>query len=156
MAEDRTAAELLSLAHEIGIVIDVAQRRSDRDYDHRQMIARLTMWRSRLLDLQPILTRPATVPTRAFLCQSCGVTSVDEDGCCRHCGADTTVSLATAPPATAWQPIETAPKDGREVLVFEAGAVCLASWDEEAQAWCDIVPMRPGPTHWMPLPATPA
>lgn len=61
-----------------------------------------------------------------------------------------------------WQPIETAPKDGTEVLVFgprQDGTYLAAyqyddwwvagPWDER---WTEL--LSP-PTHWMPLPAPP-
>ena len=61
-----------------------------------------------------------------------------------------------------WQPIETAPKDGRWVLVFipEAynwhyGERHCAKWVSRESGWS-----MPGigglsPTHWMPLPEPP-
>jgi hypothetical protein len=69
-----------------------------------------------------------------------------------------------------WKPIETAPKDGREVLLF-LGAPWLkaekARWYEPWQNWqCGVIPDDPAreelhgigssvPTHWMPMPAAP-
>jgi hypothetical protein len=65
---------------------------------------------------------------------------------------------------TDWQPIETAPKDGTRILVFEKiwPEIVVAEWDEgtghhpgwrvypntESLDTCD-------PTHWMPLPEPP-
>jgi hypothetical protein len=73
---------------------------------------------------------------------------------------------------TEWQPIETAPKDGRRILVFEpefqtGGVVMEASWwdawndDESHTGWMPAnLDERDGfylfPTHWMPLPASPS
>jgi hypothetical protein len=71
---------------------------------------------------------------------------------------------------TAWQPIETAPKDGTTILVFfDGGDMVLACWSENV--WhSDDRKLRPGweplhrvydvedaifPTHWMPMPASP-
>lgn len=76
--------------------------------------------------------------------------------------------------AQQWQPIETAPKDGTEVIVYhpEAG-VCAAFCPTEGFAWhCmdgqnTVIGRKSGrsipsmtsfinpPTHWMPLPAPP-
>ena len=53
-----------------------------------------------------------------------------------------------------WQPIESAPKDGTEILLYPY-AVC--KWDTEDGAFfrddSDIWPQHP--THWMPLPKPP-
>jgi len=72
-----------------------------------------------------------------------------------------------------WQPIETAPKDGADVLVFyQAAGVAfahIAYWDDGTETDPDDVgwwfyrsslgrEMLEGyftPTHWMPLPAPP-
>ncbi len=56
----------------------------------------------------------------------------------------------------AWQPIETAPKDGSQVLVWDDGAMFISWWNEEEHAWIDNGPVQPPPTHWMPLPPPPA
>ncbi len=81
-----------------------------------------------------------------------------------------------------WQPIESAPRDGTDILLVKADAVvpritvgCWdasfhTEWDEEAEdtvyrgAWTDYGVESWGyeeyqelhPTHWMPLPAPPA
>ena len=64
-----------------------------------------------------------------------------------------------------WQPIETAPKDGTEVLVYGDGQGMSVAWWETKYIW-----VRPGawvsdfgrsdththePSHWMPLPPPP-
>ena len=58
-----------------------------------------------------------------------------------------------------WQPIETAPKDGREVLVAVGksytGGVLVAFWCEHDEAWNDWDRDIWEPTHWMPLPGPP-
>lgn len=74
-----------------------------------------------------------------------------------------------------WQPIETAPKDGRSILVFgwpsnlevngnvlvsyKRAAIYSASWDEIDEAFCLSGGSWLGPfvkpTHWMPLPEPP-
>jgi hypothetical protein len=68
-----------------------------------------------------------------------------------------------------WQPIETAPKDGTEVLIFDANAKKgyvgdtpnVAYWDDSREAgWWgsyETEQTRPHtPTHWMPLPSVEA
>ena len=74
-----------------------------------------------------------------------------------------------------WQPIETAPKDGRQLLMFcddYDPAVFVASfgWTDlpknHADYWegwifaeeilASHTETEPEPTHWMPLPAPPA
>lgn len=63
-----------------------------------------------------------------------------------------------------WQPIETAPKDGKNVLIYRLGSgdqrATIGSLDEEGVwqspeayyiwSWFDF-----SPTHWMPLPEPP-
>jgi hypothetical protein len=57
-----------------------------------------------------------------------------------------------------WQPIETAPKDGREVLIFVGsgydGGVIVANW-REGGGWNDWDGDLWEPTHWMPFPEAP-
>lgn len=58
-----------------------------------------------------------------------------------------------------WQPIETAPQDGTNVLAFDDGAITVLYWCEERDGW--FYPYKGGRTrwtmvtHWMPLPAAP-
>lgn len=72
-----------------------------------------------------------------------------------------------------WQPMETAPKDGTQVLLAWECGYALACWKEDAMfERCEQHPgwevdsgegdcwyafsLRPDqPTHWMPLPALP-
>ena len=55
-----------------------------------------------------------------------------------------------------WQPIETAPKDGSSVILFEPFEMvaCSGYWAEEDNEW---FPSRgkqflQQPTHWQPMP----
>jgi hypothetical protein len=53
-----------------------------------------------------------------------------------------------------WHPIESAPKDGREILLHVGQCVC-GRWESD-QWWFDTDwPGMTKPTHWMPLPADP-
>ena len=57
---------------------------------------------------------------------------------------------------TEWQPIETAPKDGTDVLVWCGGAMFIACM--EVGRWFfdrTDYSVKPLPTHWMPLPPAP-
>jgi hypothetical protein len=77
-----------------------------------------------------------------------------------HSGWD---AAAPAAPAPAWQPIETAPKDGTTVLTLRIfngePQICDARYFAFHDAWGQRswrYPAEAGPTHWMPLPAPPA
>lgn len=59
---------------------------------------------------------------------------------------------------TQWQPIQSAPKDGAEILLFSMGdiGVCYFRDDRDFLGWtwgCDKEFRRP--SHWMPLPKLP-
>jgi hypothetical protein len=57
---------------------------------------------------------------------------------------------------TEWQPIETAPKDGTDVLVWDGDSVSLASYDKVTESWWVLVEFSlDGVTHWQPLPTPP-
>jgi len=62
--------------------------------------------------------------------------------------------------AQAWQPIETAPKDGTWCLLYETFGdhKVTGSYDDELHCWCDNTDLTSNinPTHWMPLPPAPA
>jgi hypothetical protein len=58
-----------------------------------------------------------------------------------------------------WQPIGTAPKDGRRILTYAhdhapEGIMRVAQWNDgsNAKGWLGSVHE---PTHWMPLPSPP-
>ena len=86
------------------------------------------------------------------------------------------IPLYTTPPQrkplTGWQPIETAPRDGTEILMTNGVDVSSGQWlseyggtyDQEGApngdgcdaGWTDWSGgMQPDPTHWMPLPPPP-
>lgn len=79
---------------------------------------------------------------------------------------DTTAEAAhsVSPQYSAWQPIETAPKDGKRILAWLGPYydACILRWasdaDAERDAWIDYDHFAPDPqpTHWMPLPALPS
>lgn len=69
---------------------------------------------------------------------------------------------------TSWLPIDSAPKDGTEVLVWacmtiyakklsasdaDKSCIWVARWD--AGCWLSVDDCRLSPTHWMPLPPPP-
>lgn len=62
-----------------------------------------------------------------------------------------------------WQPIETAPKDGTEILACTEGfpeSHRIVHWYSDAGCWWDHdglfdYPDDPWLTHWMPLPEPP-
>jgi hypothetical protein len=61
-----------------------------------------------------------------------------------------------------WKPIETAPKDGRHVLLACIRFVCEGyhesderGWFQANTHWTDTVDGSVIPTHWMRLPAPP-
>ena len=60
-----------------------------------------------------------------------------------------------------WQPIETAPKDGTAVLVYD-GKITTAEWYGLGGYWslCRVgawaEDSETDPTHWMPLPDPPS
>lgn len=67
----------------------------------------------------------------------------------------------TTPDREAWQPIETAPKDGKRVLVFEPGSrggVWVAHflrYPGKPDQWVNPGCHKINPSHWMPLPTAP-
>jgi hypothetical protein len=57
---------------------------------------------------------------------------------------------------SAWLPIESAPKDGTEVLVWAAGCgFSVMRWLSMGWDDGDFHSGHRWPTHWMPLPAPP-
>ncbi len=60
-----------------------------------------------------------------------------------------------------WQPIDTAPKDGRRVLLcnLPVSWIYVGHWDDDeecGQCWRDDDHERADPTHWQPLPEAPS
>jgi len=77
-----------------------------------------------------------------------------------------TVCLAALEEAArvAWQPIETAPKDGREILMAygngtgDVSPPMVVAWCKKIRGWFIVgveIEVLTKPTHWMPLPAPP-
>lgn len=59
-----------------------------------------------------------------------------------------------------WRPIESAPKDGRRIIVGWPGVTGNTGYYSQGQrAFCDRMTRRPyfpeQPTHWWPLPDPP-
>ena len=58
-----------------------------------------------------------------------------------------------------WQPIETAPKTGKEILFFSGGLIRIGFFDSARagvwSVWPGRARARASPTHWMPLPEPP-
>lgn len=57
-----------------------------------------------------------------------------------------------------WQPIKTAPNDGKNILVFGGYFTEVTIWRAEGEWWNYMLKTNatvPIPTHWMPLPAPP-
>lgn len=77
-------------------------------------------------------------------------------------------ALSAMPSGAGWQPIDTAPKDGKTILAAHKHAIFTVYWEAEGDTdtdepgWCDGDMNRYeelttyNPTHWMPLPAPPA
>lgn len=65
---------------------------------------------------------------------------------------------ATSTP-TQWQPIETAPKDGTEIIVLSGAKGVSLGWffreSSRTQTWLNQRGRRINPAYWTPLPPTP-
>lgn len=71
---------------------------------------------------------------------------------------DYTIPLYTSQSAQEWQPIETAPKDGTEILLFSGWDIGLCYWRNDScfLGWTWGAGNRfNNPSHWMPLPQPP-
>ena len=75
---------------------------------------------------------------------------------------DEAIFLATASikasDAAAWQPIETAPRDGTLILVAvkHIGCDVVSFWGAGWRETTNGLMLRDEPTHWQPLPAPPS
>jgi hypothetical protein len=68
-------------------------------------------------------------------------------------------SSSLAHPEPGWQPIESAPKDGTEILGYTpgfGGIVEVVKWNENDSIWEYAGEYSMAATHWMPLPLPPA
>ena len=55
-----------------------------------------------------------------------------------------------------WQPIETAPRDGKLIVVYTKGIIDIAFWNGPLEYWATFAFYQSKrPTHWMPLPEPP-
>ncbi len=92
-----------------------------------------------------------------------------DDICGKECMAEAAAEIERLRAAQAWQPIETAPRDGTEVIMFGHG--CLGAGFYEAGGnyrrgddgwWWEmdrgdlLTAKNADPTHWRPLPDPPA
>jgi hypothetical protein len=88
---------------------------------------------------------------------------------CRFCngyysGDQRSTSCADcAYPPSVWQTIESAPRDGKRILLFADGAIHVGSFYNNVWTAQWVIYMEPEgekmaklkPTHWMPLPPAP-
>jgi len=64
-------------------------------------------------------------------------------------------SVGAGEPTQGWQPIETAPKDGTEILLTNGKYKRTGYWARRVEVWSmDAVVPLGAPTHWLALPAT--
>ena len=140
-------------------------------------------WEAPAAPVEPTSTPPALPlgwkavpiePTEAMLDEGegfnlrCGCPKCDHEAWEKvRIGYQAMLSAAPVPPSQGegWMPIESAPKDGRPVLVFDPrgdNTILTASHYAPYNLWmaepCEAEendPERRFPTHWMPLPKPP-
>ncbi|MEN0115382.1 MAG: hypothetical protein AAGD15_01560 [Agrobacterium cavarae] len=121
------------------------------------------------VNVRPLYDRPQqTAPSVAVkalrnLVEDLEMRAVDGVVNCSHgvyCEALSALS-AQVQDVAGWQPIETAPKDGTQILAypcFGGKDPYQVRWRQTKRGgwehWTHLVPLSP--THWMPLPASPA
>ena len=75
------------------------------------------------------------------------------------------LALDSSHHASQWQPIDTAPKDGTNILAFTAEGQCEVYWDRfkwvqvpcySTYDGCGSAVLMCDPTHWQPLPPEPS
>lgn len=62
-----------------------------------------------------------------------------------------------------WKPIDTAPKDGTEILISSDDGMFVGKWSDTKRLWVDSVEGTPfgvsggwlAAVHWLPLPSPP-
>ena len=56
-----------------------------------------------------------------------------------------------------WQPMDTAPKNGKDILIFNDGLIRIGFYDAARDGVWSVWQGRAqaSPTHWMPLPDAP-
>jgi len=64
-------------------------------------------------------------------------------------------ALLSAPVASGWQPIATAPKDGTTILIWDGVDQMVSRCIGPAESDWATLALCVQPTHWMPLPAAP-
>lgn len=166
--------------HKITWVNDASNVNDRRMYVDGQQWAKVYGWDEASLNarcdiLQEAMERPAPTPQplaigldrevhhRLTRMVSGECDAIVYEGCAKDRLAkfddDLRSLLALAAPAEGWQGIETAPKDGTEVLVMLAPKVIRLGWyfkrSSRTEGWCDENGKAINPTHWMPLPAAP-
>lgn len=186
MAEHMTAEQLRELINNVALY---ARTKLDEVEDIKAACFALTAVANSLDQLAARLSGMAAVPAiegRIYVVNKLGMATLcrDEDDA-RHVAARTDAGWPQMGPhvvarlsvVPAWQPIETAPKDGTEILVIEPHGQAVAHWDEsEGGEWDHGLQRLVGggqwvdgtvgdwgcqeyrwlqPTHWMPLPAAP-
>lgn len=100
--------------------------------------------------------KPAGGPFKHMLVNPDGPTAADE---IERLQAIIARLTNPAEPSEAWQPIETAPRDGTRFLATEDGRDHYAlAWNSDGywESYCgQHVTQTPEPTHWQPLPKPP-
>lgn len=70
------------------------------------------------------------------------------------------VDSNTRSDSVGWMPIESAPKDGTEIIVLSGAKGVSLGWffiaSSRTQGWLDQRGRQISPTHWMPFPKIPA
>jgi hypothetical protein len=81
----------------------------------------------------------------------------DLDGNLIHVDKAAATILAAAPPVDGWQPIETAPRDGGDILLTYGGDDCTVARPNGDGSFDDgdFRDHLIGFTHWMPIPQPP-
>lgn len=98
----------------------------------------------------------------SIICEeTCGLTSACKSREAANALFDKGYLVKPISHETGWQPIDTAPKDGRHVLLYcDYYGVGRCAWESWRGVWRSDDPNHgigfPHPTHWMPLPEAPA